>query len=133
MSADQEVLRLAAEVKTAWEQLGEACDALAEAEAPITAWVRDNPPPEHANGAERTAQVTALKARCPGLAEAEAGATAAGDRLHDAISALCAIPARSLRGLAAKARVARLDDYDRVAWSIVDDLLAMVEETGIAA
>ena len=43
---DAELLRLAAEVKAAWEQLGDACDALGVAEAKVAKWRKSNPLPD---------------------------------------------------------------------------------------
>jgi hypothetical protein len=90
------------------------------------AWRRLNP---RATDAEREE----FKTHC-GHNDATALQKAAGDELQDAIDAMCATPARSLRGVIAKARVfdttCRQDgevhtDDEELERSIIDDLLAM--------
>ena len=96
---DAELVRLAAEVKAAYEAFCAVLDALAIAEA-----------------------------RKSGLDEVRAAEAAASDKLSDALDLLCEVPAHTLSGLITKARTAEIDQDaigGQLADSIVDDLLAM--------
>jgi predicted secreted protein len=104
--ADGRLVALAKEVFEAWNALGEAC--------------------------ERTG--AAYEASSADYHAAEAAQNAVSERLHAAVDAMRGICARSVCGLAAKARVADLLMRDengephsdgQTVWMVVDDLLAM--------
>jgi hypothetical protein len=120
-----ELLRLADEVKAAWEQLGDACDALGVAEAKVSKWRKSNPLPD--DDAGFTMWEAACKRECD-YTEAKAAEEAASDKLSDAIDALCRTPARTIRGLVVKARATKIDEggmFDGLRQSIIDNLLAL--------
>jgi hypothetical protein len=122
---EAELIRLAAEVKAAWERFGDACDALGVAEAKVAKWRKSNPLPD--DDAGFTMWEAACKREC-GYSEAKAGEEAATDKLSDAIDALCRTPARTIRGLVVKARATKIDEggmYDGLRQSIIDNLLAL--------
>ena len=120
---DAELLRLGDEVKAAWERLGDACDVLGVAEAKVSKWRKSNPLPD--DDAGFTLWEAACKRECD-YTEAKAAEEAASDKLSDAIEALCRTPARTIRGLIAKARAASIDGpHEHITRSIVDDLLAL--------
>jgi hypothetical protein len=120
-----DLLRLADEVKAAWEQFGDACDALGVTEAKVAKWRKSNPLPD--DDAGFTMWEAACKRECDHT-EAKAGEEAASDKLSDAIERMCNTPARTIRGLIAKARLCKIDPDcigDHMTESIVDDLLAL--------
>jgi hypothetical protein len=60
---------------------------------------------------------------------------APNDKLDDAVDAVCETPARTMRGLIAKARIGEIDPEvvgQCVAQSIIDDLLALNAVGGAA-
>ena len=119
---EAELIRLAAEVKAAWERFGDACDALGVAEAKVAKWRKSNPLPD--DDAGFTVWEAACKRECD-YSEAKAGEEAASDKLSDA---LCRTPARTIRGLVVKARATKIDEggmYDGLRQSIIDNLLAL--------
>jgi hypothetical protein len=104
-SADDQLTALAGEVFKLYNvELDDACDVLAVAEA---------------SG--------------DGLAAAEARQGAIWDRIHNTLDAMKVIPAQSIRGLAAKARVAdlllrtngKVHSLGEESWMVIDDLLAL--------
>jgi hypothetical protein len=93
-----ELARLAAEVRSAWEQLGQACKSTDAALGTLDE------------------------------AEAEAAQDIANDKLQAALDALCDTPARTVRGLQVKARATKIDTgemFHDLRQSILDDLLAL--------
>jgi hypothetical protein len=102
---DAELHRLAAEAKAAWEGLGHAIDVY-----------------DAAMGT-------------PDEPEAEAAKAAASDGLQVVIETLCKTPARSLRGLTAKAGATKIDEggmFDGLRQSIVDDVVRLDGDAGQA-
>jgi hypothetical protein len=126
---DGELLRLGAEVKRAYDALGDAIHVQSVAEEKWFRWQRSNPEPDEesaalANWQEREESVL----RESGFDDADAAAKVASDKLQAAIKTLCDTRARSLRGLSAKARLCEIDP-DALGHflrpSIIADLRAM--------
>ena len=125
-----ELLRLADEVKAAYDGLGIALDAFEVAE---TRWLNSNPAPDKESG--RAWHEWAYGPRS-GYDEADAAAGVASDKLHAAIAALNATPARTLRGLIVKVRLGEIDQDalgNLIHPSIIDDLRALADvESAVA-
>jgi hypothetical protein len=126
---DAKLRRLGDEVRSAYEALGLVLDALAVAERRLFQWRHANPEPDKESAAwiEWPKREAAFKRAC-GYDEARAAGDEANDKLDDAIDAACETPARTMRGLIAKARIGEIDPEvvgQYVAQSIIDDLLAL--------
>jgi hypothetical protein len=128
---DAELLRLAAEVKGAYDRLGDAITAYSVVEEKWFRWQRSNPEPDEESAArsnwlEREESLS----RESGLDDADAVQGLASDNLHTAIDTLRNTRARSLRGLSAKARLCEIDP-DALGHflrpSIINDLLALAD------
>jgi hypothetical protein len=126
---DVELLRLAAHVKTAWEEYGDAITVHSAAEERWFAWRHSNPEPDKKSAAwiewlER--QESFLQEI--GFDDTAAAQSVASDKLQGAIDTLRNTNALSLRGLSAKARLCEIDP-DALGHflrpSIISDLLAL--------
>jgi hypothetical protein len=140
---DAELLRLAAEVKAAYDGLGVAIDVQSVADKRLFRWRDTNPKGFSMDliddaSADSDARATAAWdewrqreaafKRESGCDEADAAEGVASDKLSAAIDALCNTRARSLRGLSAKARLYEIDPDAlgyRMGPSIIDDLCAL--------
>jgi hypothetical protein len=123
---DAELVRLATEVKAAYDELGDAIDVQSVAETRLFQWRDANPEPAK----ESASWIEWLRRdkRESGCDEAYAAEGAASDKLSAAIDALCETPARTIGGLIAKARLVEIDQDalgHRIGPSIIGDLLAM--------
>ena len=133
---DDKLVTLAAAVERVWDDTLPAARNLQQiAEVKMWEWKQNNPHP--LDGA-RPAATSAIRAweerrakskKAFGLDEVESAVSSARNELDGALDAMCETPARSLRGLVAKARAlqkvydgSRPDERFR---SIVNDLLAM--------
>jgi hypothetical protein len=118
--SDAKLAALSLEVVKAWDVgLTEACAKLAVAETKYYDWLDLN---RQATESEKSE----FKKHC-GLDEARAAEKAANNQFDQSVEAICEVRAQTLRGLIAKARATDLPDGvgDDMAWSIVNDLLAM--------
>jgi hypothetical protein len=126
---DAELLRLAADVKAAWEKYGDAIDVFSVAEKRLWRW-RDASPEPDRDSADwfKWLDREVAYGRASGFDEADAATGVASDKLTDAVNQLCDTRARSLRGLSAKARLCEIDPEalgQFLTPSIIDDLLAL--------
>ena len=87
-----------------------AIDAYGEVETRLFQWRDSNPEPDKESSAwiEWLQREVAFRREC-GCDAAEAAEGVASDRLHSALTTLCATPARTIRGLAVKTRLAEID------------------------
>jgi hypothetical protein len=117
----------------AWARLGGACDVLGRAEMQVFEWRKRNPKPEwHEDQfAERNEawqiqdETVERQHSVPAAREQQ---DAANSAISEAVDNVCSIRATTIEGFRCKARLAdKLRDSD-LAWSIVDDLQAMVAE-----
>jgi hypothetical protein len=105
---DAELIRLAAEVKAAYDAWGHAIARGAD----LLEWRRRR---------------AAFQRAC-GYTDAEAGEVGACEKFHSVVDAMCKTHATSLRGLIAKARATLMDEgamFDGLRQSIVADILAL--------
>jgi hypothetical protein len=133
---DDKLVTLAAAVEMAWDdKLPAALNLQQIAEVKMWEWKKKNP---HPLDVARPATPAAIRAweernakakRTFALDEVESAVSSARNELDGALDAMCETPARSLRGVIAKARAlqkvydgSRPDERFR---SIVNDLLAM--------
>jgi hypothetical protein len=131
---DGELLRLGAEVKRAYDALGDAIDVQGVAEEKLFDWRDRNPEPDKESAAwiEWLQRDVAFGREC-GCYEAHAAEIVASNKLHAAIDRLCQTPATSLRGLIVKARLGGIDPDALGRFltpSILDDLLALAALDG---
>jgi hypothetical protein len=132
---DGELLPLGAEVKRAYDALGDAIDELSVAEEKLFEWRDRNPEPDQESAAAWIAWMqreVAFGREC-GCDEAHAAEGVASDKLHASIDRLCQTPATSLRGLIVKARLGKIDPDALGRFltpSILDDLLALAALDG---
>jgi hypothetical protein len=125
---DADLLRLAAEVKAAYDELGDVLRVLGIADTRFFQWKAAHPEPdkELAGWLEWSRREAAFK-RESGWDAAYAAEGIANDKLYDAIDALCQAPI-TIRGLVEKARLVEIDEDvfgHRMRPSIVDDLLSL--------
>jgi hypothetical protein len=130
---DDQLVVLADKVDAEWDKLGEACKLYNVAEGKLWDWKRLNP-------LATESEIREFQAQC-GYDYAYGLQCAASDEMHDAPDTAYTMPARSLRGMIAKARAAdrilRQDsDVHSVRgteedwfWSLVTDLLALERRT----